>query len=256
MKGRMFTISLPINTMEGAFLAANWKRPFISFSPSPCHLEVSTEAVMLKRVDCVSAARALAISVFPLPGGPKNKIPRLGERRPRNKSGLKQRSVKRLRRVGKSLGEAVYTVGLFALPGKNRVNHALRPYLTYEFTGSNQLFFLTGDFRGFQLPLKYCFLLQQVYFLAFKLCTKLRRRLEKNDNFLYWSSLKFYFVHNLIHTISAKSPFQKTDIYRLFFGWIPWEKRFNGNFIKVLFSYFYISGVPTGGNLVLVPSEI
>ena len=30
-----------------------------------------------------------------------------------------------------------YTVGLFALPGKSRTNHALRPYLKYKHIGYN-----------------------------------------------------------------------------------------------------------------------
>ena len=42
-----------------------WRRA--SFSASPCHLDVSEDAEMAKKVARASAASALASSVFPLP---------------------------------------------------------------------------------------------------------------------------------------------------------------------------------------------
>jgi hypothetical protein len=60
----------------------------MSFSPSPIHLEVRVLALQLKKVDLHSVAIALASIVLPLPGGPYNKIPFDGERRPLKISGL------------------------------------------------------------------------------------------------------------------------------------------------------------------------
>lgn len=41
----------------------------------PTHLEVSDEALMLKKVACTVLAMHLPMSVFPVPGGPNRRIP-------------------------------------------------------------------------------------------------------------------------------------------------------------------------------------
>ena len=46
-----------------------------SFSESPRHLLTSVEAEILKKVVLHSDATAFANNVFPVPGGPCNKIP-------------------------------------------------------------------------------------------------------------------------------------------------------------------------------------
>ena len=61
-----------------------------SFSASPCHLEVSVDAEMLKKVAFDSWARALASRVLPLPGGPYKSSPLAGLLRPRNRSALSE----------------------------------------------------------------------------------------------------------------------------------------------------------------------
>ncbi len=61
----------------------------INFSLSPIYLETNVEALKLKNVALHSFAVALASIVLPLPGGPKNKIPRGGALIPVNISGLK-----------------------------------------------------------------------------------------------------------------------------------------------------------------------
>ena len=48
------------------------------FSPSPTHLEVIVEAEILRKVDFDCAAIALPSRVLPVPGGPKNIMPRGG----------------------------------------------------------------------------------------------------------------------------------------------------------------------------------
>jgi hypothetical protein len=45
------------------------------FSPSPTHFDVRVLAEILMKVDLDWAAIAFPKSVFPVPGGPKNKIP-------------------------------------------------------------------------------------------------------------------------------------------------------------------------------------
>ena len=72
----------------GAYSKAIAKRPRISFSPSPIHLDVSVEALMLKNVDLHSVATALARRVLPVPGGPYNSIPLDGAYNPLKMSGL------------------------------------------------------------------------------------------------------------------------------------------------------------------------
>ena len=71
----------------GARSKANANRPRISFSPSPIHLEVRVEALMLKKVDLHSVATALASKVLPVPGGPYRRMPLLGAYRPLKMSG-------------------------------------------------------------------------------------------------------------------------------------------------------------------------
>jgi hypothetical protein len=51
------------------------KRILISFYESPFHLEATLEAVTLKKVVLPPEAIAFARRVFPVPGGPKSKIP-------------------------------------------------------------------------------------------------------------------------------------------------------------------------------------
>ena len=51
------------------------KRILINFSESPFHLEATLDAVTLKKVVFPPEAIALASRVFPVPGGPNNKIP-------------------------------------------------------------------------------------------------------------------------------------------------------------------------------------
>jgi len=55
-----------------------------NFSPSPTHLEVKEDAEILKNLYLLSFANAFASNVFPLPGGPNNKIPFGGDLSPVN----------------------------------------------------------------------------------------------------------------------------------------------------------------------------
>lgn len=59
----------------------------ISFSLSPTHLDIRVLADTLKKVDWHSEATAFASMVLPLPGGPYNRIPLVGERIPEKISG-------------------------------------------------------------------------------------------------------------------------------------------------------------------------
>jgi len=63
------------------------KSVFINFSLSPTHLDISELAEILKKVDLHSVATAFASIVFPLPGGPYNRIPRVGSLMPVKISG-------------------------------------------------------------------------------------------------------------------------------------------------------------------------
>jgi len=58
------------------------------FSLSPTHLPVSDEAEIAKNLRLHSWAIALAIIVFPFPGGPNRSIPFIGWRIPSKRSGL------------------------------------------------------------------------------------------------------------------------------------------------------------------------
>ena len=53
-----------------------------SFSPSPIHLDMSVEAVMLKKVAAMLLAIARPIMVLPVPGGPNRSRPFAGARAP------------------------------------------------------------------------------------------------------------------------------------------------------------------------------
>ena len=59
----------------GCVFRARLNSPATSLLDSPYHLFVSTEAAMLMNVAPDSLARALAIIVFPHPGGPNNRTP-------------------------------------------------------------------------------------------------------------------------------------------------------------------------------------
>ena len=58
-----------------------------SFSLSPTHVLVRVDEDMLKKYAVDSVATAFANIVFPVPGGPKSRMPFGGARRPLNKSG-------------------------------------------------------------------------------------------------------------------------------------------------------------------------
>jgi len=73
---------------DGARSLAKVNRAFINFSPSPIHFDVRVDALQLKNVELHSVAIAFASNVFPVPGGPYNKIPLDGDSRPLNMSGL------------------------------------------------------------------------------------------------------------------------------------------------------------------------
>ena len=75
--------------MAGCSSLATLKSARTSFSPSPSHLEVNVDALMLRKVILLaSEAMAFAIIVFPFPGGPNNSSPLGGERKPVKSSGL------------------------------------------------------------------------------------------------------------------------------------------------------------------------
>ena len=58
------------------------------FSDSPTYFDIRSELEILKNVDLHSVAHAFAINVFPVPGGPYNKIPFHGSTFPVKKSGI------------------------------------------------------------------------------------------------------------------------------------------------------------------------
>ena len=72
---------------EGCLARATAKSVFTIFSPSPIHFDISDEAEMEKNVDFASVAIAFAMSVLPVPGGPKSSRPLGGLRAPWNKCG-------------------------------------------------------------------------------------------------------------------------------------------------------------------------
>ena len=69
------------------FARATAKSARTSRSPSPIHFDMSDDAEMLKNVARESVAIAFAISVFPVPGGPKSSSPFGGRRWPVKMSG-------------------------------------------------------------------------------------------------------------------------------------------------------------------------
>lgn len=76
------------NITEGDNFLLISNNALTNFSLSPTHLLVNEEAEIEKNVALHWEATAFARSVFPVPGGPNNKIPVAGERIPVNKSGL------------------------------------------------------------------------------------------------------------------------------------------------------------------------
>nr|GMD93271.1 predicted protein [Ipomoea batatas] len=70
------------NMVEGAWCLASSNNTLINFSESPRHLLTTDDAEILKNVVLHSVATALASMTFPVPGGPKRRIPFHGERRP------------------------------------------------------------------------------------------------------------------------------------------------------------------------------
>lgn len=70
-----------------AFSSATPKSARTIFSPSPIHLLVSDDALMLKNVHPPMCAIAFPSSVFPVPGGPNSSSPRGAARSPVNRSG-------------------------------------------------------------------------------------------------------------------------------------------------------------------------
>lgn len=77
-----------IKITEGAFNRATANKVFTNFSLYPTHLLVREEDEIEKNVALASLAIALPIIVFPVPGGPKNKIDLGGDLSPVNISGL------------------------------------------------------------------------------------------------------------------------------------------------------------------------
>lgn len=72
---------------EGCRFLAITNKVFTSFSDSPIHLDVRVDGDMLKKVEFVSEAMLFPIKVLPVPGGPNNRIPLGGCRRPVKISG-------------------------------------------------------------------------------------------------------------------------------------------------------------------------
>ena len=70
--------------MEGAFSLAILNNAAITFSDSPTNLETISEEEIEKNVALISVAHAFAKTVFPVPGGPYNKIPFQGFNNPLN----------------------------------------------------------------------------------------------------------------------------------------------------------------------------
>mmetsp|Transcript_403 Transcript_403/g.823 ORF Transcript_403/g.823 Transcript_403/m.823 type:complete len:369 (+) Transcript_403:194-1300(+) len=68
--------------VDGAWCRARSNSTRASFSDSPRHLLTIVLADTLKKVTWHSVATAFASMVFPVPGGPKSKIPRHGDRMP------------------------------------------------------------------------------------------------------------------------------------------------------------------------------
>lgn len=76
------------NITLGCMNQATQKRVQTNHSESPSHLDTNEEAEMLKNVELSWLATALPIMVFPVPGGPKRRMPFEGSLRPWKISGL------------------------------------------------------------------------------------------------------------------------------------------------------------------------
>ena len=74
-----------INMMAGVFSRAISNKFFTSFSDSPNHLLTKSADETEKKVESASVATAFAKYDFPVPGGPKRRIPLHGLRFPVNK---------------------------------------------------------------------------------------------------------------------------------------------------------------------------
>lgn len=62
--------------MLGLYFLAISNKDLSVFSASPTYFDIKSEEETLKKVPpCISVAQALAKKVFPVPGGPYNKIP-------------------------------------------------------------------------------------------------------------------------------------------------------------------------------------
>lgn len=61
--------------IEGFFSLAILNKFLINFSDSPTYFEIKSAEEILKNVASHSVAQAFAKKVFPVPGGPYNKIP-------------------------------------------------------------------------------------------------------------------------------------------------------------------------------------
>lgn len=72
---------------DGCITVAKANKALTNFSPSPIHLDVSDEELMLKKVAFVLAAIHFPNNVFPVPGGPNIKMPFGGARNPVKISG-------------------------------------------------------------------------------------------------------------------------------------------------------------------------
>jgi len=60
----------------------------MSYSDSPTHFDIILLELIQKKVESSYEAIALAIIVFPVPGGPKRRMPLEGFLRPQKRSGL------------------------------------------------------------------------------------------------------------------------------------------------------------------------
>lgn len=88
-KTRYVTTHSPISSMKmihGWILTANEKTAAVSFCDSPYHLSVRVEGCRLMNWHPEALAVALAIRVFPHPGGPYNNTPEVLTERESNNS--------------------------------------------------------------------------------------------------------------------------------------------------------------------------
>lgn len=64
-----------IKIIDGFYSLARLNKALIIFSVSPTYLLTKVAADISKKVASASVAQALARNVFPVPGGPYNRIP-------------------------------------------------------------------------------------------------------------------------------------------------------------------------------------